>query len=57
MSNATKSLTAGWQSDTLIRLVVIAFTAALFMSALLLFSVQPMFARMILPHLGGSPSV
>ncbi len=57
MSNAAKSLNSGWQSDSLSRLVVVAFTAALFMSALLLFSVQPMFARMILPHLGGSPSV
>jgi hypothetical protein len=34
-----------------------AFTATLFLSALLLFSVQPMFARMVLPQLGGSPSV
>jgi hypothetical protein len=28
-----------------------------FLSALLLFSVQPMFTRMVLPRLGGSPSV
>jgi hypothetical protein len=33
------------------------FTATTFLSALLLFSVQPMFARMVLPILGGSPSV
>ena len=33
------------------------FTAALFLSALLLFSVQPMFAKMALPVLGGSPAV
>lgn len=33
------------------------FTAAIFLSALLLFGVQPMFARMVLPQLGGSPSV
>jgi hypothetical protein len=33
------------------------FTAAVFTSALLLFAVQPMFARMVLPRLGGSPSV
>lgn len=33
------------------------FAGTLFLSALLLFSVQPMFARMVLPKLGGSPSV
>jgi SAM-dependent methyltransferase len=33
------------------------FTITLFVSALLLFFVQPMFARMVLPMLGGSPSV
>ena len=37
--------------------VVIIFSAALFVSALLLFLVQPMFAKMVLPMLGGSPSV
>ena len=36
---------------------VIIFTATTFLSALLLFSVQPMFAKMVLPVLGGSPSV
>jgi hypothetical protein len=38
-------------------LVLAAFTAAVFTSALLLFAVQPMFTRMVLPRLGGSPSV
>ncbi|HEX8165854.1 MAG TPA: hypothetical protein VF601_08710 [Beijerinckiaceae bacterium] len=33
------------------------FTAALFLSAFLLFSVQPMFTKMVLPVLGGSPAV
>lgn len=33
------------------------FAASLFMSALLLFSVQPMIARLLLPLLGGSPQV
>ena len=33
------------------------FAATLFGSALLLFAVQPMFAKMVLPRLGGSPSV
>src|SRR5499426_1812910 len=34
-----------------------AYTATTFLSAWLLFSVQPMFAKMVLPVLGGSPSV
>ena len=34
-----------------------AYTLATFLSAVLLFSVQPMFAKMVLPVLGGSPSV
>ena len=33
------------------------FTATTFLSALLLFSIQPMFAKMVLPVLGGAPSV
>ena len=33
------------------------YAAALFLSALLLFSVQPMFTKMVLPYLGGSPAV
>ena len=33
------------------------YTVAVFLSALLLFGVQPMFTRMVLPRLGGSPSV
>src|SRR3954452_23416434 len=39
------------------RLVLIVYTAAIFVSALLLFSVQPLFTRMVLPRLGGSPAV
>lgn len=39
------------------RLVLIAYTAAIFVSALLLFSVQPLFTKMVLPRLGGSPAV
>ncbi len=39
------------------RLTLAAFTLTIFLSALLLFAVQPMFARMVLPKLGGSPSV
>jgi hypothetical protein len=38
-------------------LLLVVFTAAVFTSALLLFAVQPMFTRMVLPRFGGSPSV
>ncbi len=39
------------------RAALVFFAGTLFVSALLLFSVQPMFAKMVLPRLGGSPSV
>ena len=35
----------------------VLFAAALFLNALLIFWVQPLFAKMVLPLLGGSPSV
>ena len=38
-------------------LVLSVYTATVFLSAFLLFGVQPMFTRMVLPRLGGSPSV
>src|SRR5689334_25241331 len=38
-------------------LVPALYAAAVFVSATLLFVVQPMFARMVLPLLGGSPAV
>src|ERR1700722_9814371 len=33
------------------------YPAALFLSALLLFSIQPMFAKMVLPRIGGAAAV
>lgn len=39
------------------RLTGPAFTLAVFLSAALLFVVEPMFAKMVLPLLGGSPAV
>ena len=39
------------------RLVLIVYTFAIFVSALLLFSVQPLFTKMVLPRLGGSTAV
>src|SRR5919201_581154 len=38
-------------------LVIVVYTAAIFLSAALLFAVQPMFTKMVLPRFGGSPSV
>ena len=38
-------------------LLLFCFTATIFVSALLLFVVQPMVAKMILPRLGGTPAV
>lgn len=43
-------LGSGW-------LLISVFTASIFLSAALLFSVQPMFSKMVLPLLGGSSSV
>jgi hypothetical protein len=39
------------------RLLLRVFAAAIFLSAALLFAVQPMFTKMVIPKLGGSPSV
>lgn len=37
--------------------ILAVFVATVFLSAFLLFSVQPFFAKMVLPRLGGSPGV
>src|SRR6266550_194306 len=39
------------------RALLVTLTAAIFVSASLLFAVQPMFTKMVLPRLGGAPSV
>ena len=39
------------------RLLLPTLTGAIFLSAALLFAVQPMFTKMVLPRLGGAPSV
>ena len=39
------------------RAILPIFISTIFLSALLLFSVQPMFAKMVLPTLGGAPAV
>jgi hypothetical protein len=44
-----------WAAET--RLLPLLYGLTLFVSALLLFSIQPMFAKMVLPKLGGAPAV
>src|SRR5688572_7314816 len=39
------------------KLLVSVFAVAIFLNAALLFSVQPLFTKMVLPLLGGSPAV
>ena len=53
----TPSHEAGSRTGSRNRLVLVVYTAAIFTSALLLFSVQPLFTKMVLPRLGGSPAV
>src|ERR1043165_3560246 len=43
--------------DMRLRFAPVLFAATLFASALLLFAVQPLFTKMVLPMLGGAPSV
>jgi hypothetical protein len=38
-------------------LTVTVYATAIFLSALLIFAIQPMFTKMVLPQFGGSPSV
>jgi hypothetical protein len=57
MPSPDTSVATGQPSAGRNRLVLIVYTAAIFVSALLLFSVQPLFTKMVLPRLGGSPAV
>src|SRR5436190_1190555 len=45
---------AGWASKAIL---LSTFTAAIFVSAALLFLVQPMVTKLVLPRFGGAPSV
>lgn len=47
----------GRRQRTQAALLVVVFTLAIFLNAALLFAVQPMFTKMVLPLLGGSPAV
>ena len=57
MSSPVSSVSADQPAAARNRLVLIVYTSAIFVSALLLFSVQPLFTKMVLPRLGGSPAV
>ena len=57
MTSSDPSVVADQPSASRNRLVLVVYTAAIFTSALLLFSVQPLFTKMVLPRLGGSPAV
>jgi hypothetical protein len=48
---------ANLRPGAVLRLASTLFAVTLFLSALLLFAVQPMFAKIVLPRLGGSPGV
>src|ERR1041384_2191468 len=51
------TLHASTLAPSSLRYALPLFAATLFASALLLFAVQPMFAKMVLPTLGGAPAV
>ncbi|WP_315725766.1 MULTISPECIES: fused MFS/spermidine synthase [unclassified Bradyrhizobium] len=57
MTSIASSAAVAHPSAARNRLVLVVYTAAIFVSALLLFSVQPLFTKMVLPRLGGSPAV
>jgi hypothetical protein len=57
MSLSEPSVVADPSSVSRDRLILVVYTMAIFVSALLLFSVQPLFTKMVLPRLGGSPAV
>jgi hypothetical protein len=57
MTSSASSAATDQPSASRNRLVLVVYTAAIFVSALLLFSVQPLFTKMVLPRLGGSPAV
>lgn len=56
-TNATISVRPGSVLDRIAPLALPIYTAAIFLSAFLLFGVQPMFTKMVMPVLGGTPAV
>jgi hypothetical protein len=57
MTSVASTVAADQPSTARNGVVLVVYTAAIFVSALLLFSVQPLFTKMVLPRLGGSPAV
>src|SRR5260370_1126315 len=57
MISSELSVAVGPSAVSRNRLILVVYTLAIFVSALLLFSVQPLFTKMVLPRLGGSPAV
>src|SRR6266496_5899267 len=58
MATADRSLNPTTPSATTARLLLLAtFVAPIILSASLLFMVQPMFTKLVLPRFGGAPSV
>jgi hypothetical protein len=53
----TLDTTSAAAMPKMLRLSPALYAATLFLSALLLFAVQPMFTKMVLPRLGGAPTV
>src|SRR5215469_17135070 len=49
--------TSATPAPSVLRLAPALYAGTLFLSALLLFAVQPMFTKMVLPQLGGAPTV
>src|SRR5258708_23545780 len=57
MSGSSRSEATPVKTNSSSVLIIPIYTAAIFLSAALLFAVQPMFTKMVLPRFGGSPSV
>src|SRR3954470_5795580 len=57
MSASNRSEATPVKTNSSSVLIIPIYTAAIFVSAALLFAVQPMFTKMVLPRFGGSPSV
>jgi hypothetical protein len=56
MTNSPASPADQKQASRMTQLLVV-FTGGIFLSAALLFAVQPMFTKLVLPRLGGAPAV
>jgi hypothetical protein len=50
-------MTSTVASPSLLKVTLASFTLSIFVSAVLLFSVQPLFTKMVTPVLGGTPAV